>query len=121
MKALSVELTVTLEGAGEVEEYFSRLSDRLREVVVSNIGEIVAEGVAFAQMLAPVRTGYLRSSIGSEQMGETEYQVFADASYAVYQEFGTGRIEPKLFMTSAWEFIVEAISDRILDAYILGA
>ena len=119
MKALSVELTVTLEGADELEEYFSRLSDKLREVLVANIEEIVAESVELAKAIAPLRTGFLRSLIGSDQMGETEYQLWSMAPYSVYQEFGTSRIEAKLFMTSAWEFIVQEISDRILGAYIL--
>lgn len=118
---MSVELTVTLEGADELEEYFSSLSDRLYEVVVLNIEEIVAEGLELAKANAPVRTGFLVSLIGSDFISATEYQLWSMAPYTVYQEFGTGRIEPKLFMTSAWEFIVEAISDRILDAYILGA
>jgi hypothetical protein len=117
---LSVELTVTLDGADELEEYFNELSDRLQEVVASNLEEIVAEGIELTKALAPVRTGYLVSLIGSDQYSETDYQLWSMAPYSVYQEFGTSKIETKLFMTSAWEFIVEAISDRILDAYILG-
>jgi HK97 gp10 family phage protein len=118
---MSIELTVTFEGADELEEYFNSLSDRLREVVVSNIEEIVAQGVDIAKALAPVRTGYLVSTIDADQLGETGYLLYCTAPYAVYQEFGTSRIMPRQFMTAAWELIVEAISDRILGAYILGA
>jgi HK97 gp10 family phage protein len=118
---LSVELTVTLDGAEELQEYFSQLSDRLREVVISNLMDIVAEGVELAKALAPIRTGYLVSLIGSDQTGETEYQLWSMAPYSIYQEFGTSRIEAKLFMTAAWEFVVQEIGDRILDAQILEA
>jgi hypothetical protein len=116
---LSVELAVTLDGADDLGEYFSSVSDRLQEVVVDNMEDIVEEGTEMARDLTPVRTGYLRSLIGYDHTGETEFQLWCMAPYAVYQEFGTSRIEAKLFMTSAWEFIVEGIGDRILGATIL--
>jgi hypothetical protein len=116
---LSVELTVTLDGAEELVEYFSNVSDRLEEVVVDNMEDIVEEGTEMARDLAPVRTGYLRSLIGYDHTGETEFQLWCMAPYAIYQELGTSRIEAELFMTSAWEFIVQEIGDRILEATIL--
>lgn len=44
-----------------------------------------------AKDYAPVDTGDLKQSIGSERMNQKNVRVFAKAMYAPYIEFGTGR------------------------------
>jgi HK97 gp10 family phage protein len=76
-----------------------------------------------ALRLVPVRTGFLRSTIGWDEEGNFSFKLFAKAIYAPYVEWGTSRMAPRLFMTRALEMhtiellqevqnaVAEAISD----------
>lgn len=64
----------------------------------------------------PVLTSFLRNS-ASVSWTETQAAIFWAASYAIYQEFGTRYIAPKLFATSAVEevkpFFIEAMKQLL--------
>jgi len=102
---MSVEISV--QGADELESWLETLPDNLEEKVRDKMQEIVEDATEQARSEAPVRTGRLRSSIGWMWRLEEGYKIFAEAPYAVYQEFGTRYIQAKLFMTRAWEKIME--------------
>jgi HK97 gp10 family phage protein len=53
--------------------------------------------------LVPVRTGFLKSTLGYRQDSEFQLVFFATAPYAVYVEFGTRRMAARLFLTHAIE------------------
>ncbi len=58
--------------------------------------------VARAQTLAPIRTGHLRSSIGYiyRQQDHT-LQIYADAMYAIFVEYGTRHMRPRPYIRPA--------------------
>ncbi|MFI8595872.1 HK97-gp10 family putative phage morphogenesis protein [Rothia koreensis] len=58
---------------------------------------------AEAQRHAPVRTGYLRNSIGCHEDGPLTVLVEATANYARYVEEGTSRMSGQPFMKPALE------------------
>jgi HK97 gp10 family phage protein len=51
--------------------------------------------------LVPVRTGFLKSSMGVRQENNFQITFYANAPYAGYVEFGTRRMAARLFMTNA--------------------
>lgn len=59
---------------------------------------------ATAKALAPVDTGNLRNSIGTDirvGLGYTEAEIGPTASYGVFVEFGTARMAPQAYMGPA--------------------
>lgn len=81
---------------------------RLAEVVVAKAAlDIEAQ----AKARAPVRTGFLRSSIAASGAG-LEWQVSVGAAYAVFVEFGTSRMAARPYLVPA----VEAVAPGFIDA-----
>lgn len=58
---------------------------------------------AVAQTLAPVDTGALKNSIGTERKSRFTYWVADGVEYGIYQEFGTSRMAAQPFMVPAVE------------------
>lgn len=56
-----------------------------------------------AKMLAPVDTGFLRTSIGAQMTGELSAVVSVGAEYGLYQELGTSKMPAQPFLTPAVE------------------
>jgi HK97 gp10 family phage protein len=62
-------------------------------------GELI---VARARALAPVDTGYLRSTIGyTYRQSDKTLMIHVDASYGLFQEFGTRFIKPHPYIRPA--------------------
>jgi HK97 gp10 family phage protein len=101
---MSVEMAV--DGAEELASWLASLSDEVKEKTLNRMQDIVDNAVERARSEAPVRTGRLRASIGWDRI-EEGYRIFAGAAYAAYQEFGTRFIPARLFMTHAWQTIME--------------
>ncbi len=58
---------------------------------------------AVAQSLAPVDTGALKNSIGTERKARFTYWVQDSVEYGIYQELGTSRMAAQPFMVPAVE------------------
>lgn len=54
-----------------------------------------------ARSMCPVRTGYLRSTIGGEQNDNTSYTCWAEAEYAQYVEYGTYKMAAQPYFEPA--------------------
>ena len=106
---MSVELNV--EGMDTLENYLADLPYRKPEKEHEKMTEILDQAVEIAKTNAPVRTGRLRESIGWEQTEETGYNLYARTPYAKFQEFGTRYIEPHLFLTQAYNFILNKLDE----------
>ena len=81
--------------------------DRIRANVMPRAEQVVA-GAAFAvegraKTLAPVDTGFLKSSIGAERQSGLSWLVWAYAEYALYVEVGTSRMAAQPYMIPALE------------------
>ena len=89
------------------------------EVPIDYSFALEAFGVTFydiATILVPVDTGYLRSTIDWESDGEYVCEVWADAEYAQYPEFGTWCQAPQPYFTPAVEQAFEVFAELAQEA-----
>lgn len=109
---MSVEMEMHVKGLPELREKLAKLGDIMKGRVHD---AMVFESEAMkstAQQLAPIRTGYLMSTI----FGRVEDWVLklgATAPYAAYQEFGTRYIRARRFLSHAVELGMQSLIDRI--------
>lgn len=98
MPAKSVEI----QGLNEFNAFIRLLEPQLRDVFF-RIGEEYAN-IMYSTMrsVVPVKTGYLRSTIGKSS-STTEIMVYVDAPYAGYVNFGTRRQKAQPYFTSTVE------------------
>lgn len=107
---MSVEMRVDIAGIEEFQRKMMRLDDLMRQRVWQGFNSVGASIKAEAKQLAPVRTGFLRSTIYAKMdppspfgMTQNFWQLIvgAWAKYARYQEFGTRYIRPRRFLSTA--------------------
>lgn len=95
-------MSITLEITGSLQGFTSAMSDYV-EAFPSTVGgalKVVAERVLeTANVLVPVRTGFLKSTLGYRQDTPLQITFYATAPYASYVEFGTRRMAARLFLT----------------------
>lgn len=80
-----------------------RALDRLKSSRRSRAQKEALQAGAFiveagAKRRAPVRTGFLRSSIRAQEASEREVQITVGAEYAKFVEFGTSRQAPRPYL-----------------------
>jgi len=97
---MSVEMQLHVEGAQELAGQMRTLDHAMYNRVQRRLYEIGVKMRNMARQLAPVRTGRLRDSIFSRVQG-WELKFGAKAPYAEFLEFGTRRIQPRLFLSQA--------------------
>ena len=109
---MSVKMEIHVQGLPELREKLLRLGESMKQRVHD---AMVFEAEAMkrtAQGLAPIRTGYLMSTI----FGTVEDWVLklgATAPYAAYQEFGTRYIRARRFLSNAVELRMQGLINRI--------
>jgi len=95
-------MSIVLEITGSLQGFTSAMSDYV-EAFPSTVGgalQVVAERVIeTANVLVPVRTGFLKSTLGYRQDTPLQITFYATAPYASYVEFGTRRMAARLFLT----------------------
>jgi hypothetical protein len=99
-------LSVGLEVTGEIQGFTGAMVGYVQQypLTVASAMKTVAERVLeTSNVLVPVRTGFLKSTLGFRQ--DTNFQVtfFATASYAPMVEFGTRRMAARLFLSRSIE------------------
>ena len=84
---------VSIDGGNALIKKLQKASETIQIESVKIINDSVKEIANAARAKVPVKTGYLKSSIGytSYQVGDGA-TVYANARYAPYVEFGTGDI-----------------------------
>lgn len=60
---------------------------------------------SFAKREAPVKSGFLRTSIQADTSEALRKVVYVGAEYGIYQEFGTVHQSGKPYLTPAVEFV----------------
>ena len=77
----------------------------MNKLVNDAAGMVIEDALAFVEeravALAPVDTTTLSNSIGNRKTGPTSGEVFANAEYAVYVEFGTRYMQAQPYMRPA--------------------
>jgi len=109
---MSVKMEIHVTGLPELREKLAKLRDIMKGQVHDAMVFEAEAMKSTAQQLAPIRTGYLMSTI----FGRVEDWVLklgATAPYAVYQEFGTRYIRARHFLSNAVELGMQSLIDRI--------
>jgi len=83
---------------------------------------IVGENIVNdARMIAPVKTGRLRDSIGAIVYGNI-LEVHAGAEYAAYVEYGTSLMTPRPFLRPAFEMnradLIAVLKGELREAFM---
>jgi HK97 gp10 family phage protein len=97
---IEIQVQYAAQLAAALREDFPSASTQAVQDAITLVGQRIYDE---AVRLVPVRTGYLRSSISVEPSGKWILKILARAYYAPYVEWGTRRMEPRLFMTRALE------------------
>jgi HK97 gp10 family phage protein len=103
---MSLSITVQVSFADKlVNAIETAFPEALEERVATRIQEVGGEMRDDAQRIAPKRTGYMASQISFEILpwGKWAFRLIGRAPYTLYQELGTRRMQPRLFMTQAVE------------------
>jgi len=119
----SVKLVVQIEVQVDAASAISMLQDGLANLEDS-IGQALDQGGAqicdIARTIVPVRTGFLRSTIGYSADGLT-LELSASAYYAGFVEFGTRRMKAEPYMRPAfyqfYPMLVDAIVAAVVNAF----
>lgn len=97
---MSVKIEIHYEGLEELQTKLQTLDSAIKRRIQNSLNTLAQSIKETAQQLAPVRTGYLRSTI----FAKTEnwlIKVGARAPYAAYVEFGTRFMRGRRFLSQA--------------------
>jgi len=119
---MSVEMGIQFEGQNEFQLKMERIDASVRVRVQERLQELAEAIKETAQRIAPVRTGYLRSTIFTEA-AEWTVKVGASAPYAAYVEFGTRFMHGRRFLSQAVDMhrlqlvniVDEAVNESVLE------
>jgi HK97 gp10 family phage protein len=112
---MALEINLTLEGAENLQQALESLDDTLQRNIQQWLERWAMEVREYARSLAPVRTGRLRGSIYAKTSG-WEAQIGAEASYAIFVEFGTRHIQAQPFLHPAVEEYMPRLEEILLEA-----
>ncbi|MGD0072538.1 MAG: HK97-gp10 family putative phage morphogenesis protein [Candidatus Bathyarchaeia archaeon] len=98
---MSIEFQVTIKGMEEFESKMGALDADMQDHISQALMQTAQEIVLRAKQLAPVKTGRLQSNIYPQAIDKYTVKVGCYVPYALFQEFGTRRIMPRLFLTRA--------------------
>ena len=90
------------------------------KTVTDKMGEVVDQMLAMAKSIVPVRTGKLRASIYSAIYAYFQFEVGANAPYAVFVEFGTSKMRAQPFIRPSVaryeKDLMKAIADGVIES-----
>lgn len=120
---MSVEMEIQFEGRDEFQLKMEQADASMKARVQQRLEDLAESIKETAQRIAPVRTGYLRSTIFIEA-AEWTVKVGASAPYAVYVEYGTRFMHGRRFISQAVEthgpqlanIVDEAVNESLVEA-----
>jgi HK97 gp10 family phage protein len=107
---VAVEQGLTAAIQGLIEDY--------PEAVGAALMRVAERVLETSNVLVPVRTGFLKSSMGVRQDSNFQVTFYAQAPYAVYVEFGTSRMSARLFMTRSLQQHQEEFPQEVEGALV---
>jgi len=120
---MSVEMEVQFEGQKEFRWKMEHIDASLKARIQQRLQELAESIKETAQRTAPIRTGYLRSTIFTEA-AEWTVKVGASAPYSAYVEFGTRFMQGRRFLSRAVEthhsqlvnIVSQAVNESVVEA-----
>jgi len=120
---MSVEMEVKFEGQNDFQLKMERMDASMRTRVQQRLQELAESIKETSQRIAPVRTGFLRSTIFTEAT-EWTVKVGASAPYAAYVEFGTRFMQGRRFLSQTVEthqpqlvdIVGQAVNESVAEA-----
>ncbi|MBS7615590.1 HK97 gp10 family phage protein [Candidatus Bathyarchaeota archaeon] len=112
---MSVEIICDVEGVEEFKQAMQNFDSGMQRYVHSQLASWAADVKALAKQLVPVRTGYLRSTIYAK-IEEWTAEVGAEASYALFVEFGTRYMQAQPYLYPAIQAYLPRLEQVIVDA-----
>ena len=94
---MSIAFSCEIYGVEEVQMALEDFNEVMYQRVVAKLNIWRGKVVEEAQLIVPVRTGYLRSTIYGFVVG-WYVEIGASASYAPFVEFGTSRMIARPFL-----------------------
>lgn len=104
-------MSVTLDMA-KLEKMIAELNPAVRDAV----GETAFAVEGQAKMLAPVDTGFLRSSIQADDVSGITWRVNVWAEYGPFVELGTSRMRAQPFLAPAVEALRAFFHRKLAEA-----
>ena len=95
----------TIQGINEFYTYLKLVTPKLHDVFFKVANQYAATAESQMRSIVPVRTGYLRSTIGKSS-GTSEIMVYVDAHYAGYVNFGTRKMRARPYFTGTANEII---------------
>lgn len=99
----------------DVLRALQQLNEAIQLKVQDELERWAMEVREYARSLAPVRTGYLRSSIYARVQGWIA-EIGAEAPYAIYVEFGTRYMQAQPYLYPALEEFLPRLEEIFLKA-----
>jgi len=112
---MSVEVTIQVAGAEECAQALSRFDSGMQTRVHSRLAQWAETVKTETTRLAPVRTGYLRSTIFARAR-EWQAEVDVEAAYAATVEFGSHRAQARPFFQPAVQQRLSELEGLLLEA-----
>jgi HK97 gp10 family phage protein len=102
----------------EVQSVINQIMNAVSESVNASLLQAGEEIVSEAQRVVPVKTGYLRSTIGILESGPNSITVGATAPYSAFVELGTRFMRPRPYLSPAVNHMVASrLQDIIIEQF----
>ena len=112
---MAIEITCDIEGIEEFKQAMQQFDSGMQRHVHRLLASWAADVKALAKQLAPVRTGHLRSSIYAK-IQEWVAEIGAEATYAIFIEFGTRYMQAQPYLYPAIQEHLPRLEQIICEA-----
>ena len=116
---MSLEIKCDVKGVKQFQQAMAQFDSGIQRQVHRLLTSWAADVKALAKQLVPVRTGYLRQSIYAE-VREWVVRIGAEASYAMFVEFGTSRMMAQPYLYPAIQAYLPQLERIIREAIELA-
>ena len=111
---MAVEINIEVD-AEEGLQALQQLDEAMLRHVRQQLERWAMEVREYSKTLAPARTGYLRSTIYAK-VQEWTAEIGAEASYAIFVEFGTRYMQARPYLYPAVQEFLPTLEQVILEA-----
>jgi HK97 gp10 family phage protein len=112
---MALEIKCDVKGIEEFQQAMRNFDSGIQKHVHRLLASWAADVKALTRQLVPVRTGHLRQSIYAE-VREWVVQIGAEATYAMFVEFGTRYMQARPYLYPAIQTYLPQLEEIIREA-----